>query len=133
MMKWNIDCEIAKLEPSTAPGTQINRVLADVASMKNFGVKPTPAQIDRGHGNIWVVALGYSYMPKAFFYGHTIREAFLKARKAAKQSKLAKHTPWGSQAFIPKKKVGKHRSKEAQKRRSEKRAVRVAGTLKDIK
>ena len=56
----------------------------------------------KGCGTIWVVGLGFIHEPKAFFYAQTIRKAFLKARKAYKASRLAEHTPWGSQPFRPK-------------------------------
>lgn len=101
-MKWDIDRELRRLEPETAAGTTINRVLSDLAAMKRHGVEPTPEQVAKGCGTIWVVGLGFIHEPKAFFYAQTIRKAFLKARKAYKASRLAEHTPWGSQPFRPK-------------------------------
>jgi hypothetical protein len=101
-MKWDIDRELRRLEPETAAGTTINRVLMDVASMKRNGVEPTAEHLANGCGTIWVVGLGFIQEPKAFFYAQTIRKAFLKARQAYKASRLAEHTPWGTQPFRPK-------------------------------
>ncbi len=101
---WNIDKAIAKLEPTSAPGTSITRVYMDVAVMEKYGVKPTEEQIARGSGNVWCVALGYSYAAKAMFYGQTIRGAYLRAKKAVEAGKpdeLAKRTPWGVQDYKP--------------------------------
>jgi hypothetical protein len=105
MPKWNIDKQLAKLEPGDTAGTLIQRVLADVAFMTAHGVKPTPEQLERGHGNIWCVGLGFMNEPKVTFYGQTIREAFLRARKAAKKDREAMSTPWGSPALKPKRKT----------------------------
>jgi len=114
-MKWDIDRELRRLEPETAAGTTINRVLADIASMKQHGVEPTPAQLANGCGTIWVVGLGFIHQPKAFFYAQTIRKAFLKARQAYKASRLDEQTPWGTQPFRPKlrQRGGRNRRTEA--------------------
>lgn len=119
-MKWNIDREILKLEPEGAAGTMINRVLMDVKLFKESGIKPTPAQLERGHGHVWCIALGKVLMPKAFFYGHTIREAFLKARKAAKAGKL--FAPWGEKVEVRGYPPKKHR-----RRRERPRPAATAG------
>ncbi len=101
-MKWDIDRELSRLEPETAAGTTIQRVLMEVATMVRHGVEPTPLQKQRGFATVWVVGLGFLNEPKAFFYAQTIRKAFLKARKAYKASRLAEHTPLGTQPFRPK-------------------------------
>ncbi len=93
-MKWDIDREIAALEPDFLKGTTISRILMEVGSMKRDGVKPTPEQVERGHGTVWCLGLGQQHLAKAWFYGQTIREAFLKARKAHRENRLTEHTPW---------------------------------------
>lgn len=94
-MKWDIDEKLAQLENDTgAAGTMITRCIMDVDLMTREGVKPTAAQRERGHGNIWCIAVGRALMPKAMFYGQTIRTAFLKALKTAK-SRKGLRTPWG--------------------------------------
>lgn len=91
----------------------------DLDRWKKLGIKPTEAQLKAGCANIWCVAIGYSYAAKAFFYGQTIREAFLKARRAAKSNELAKHTPWDIQAFQPKiKKAALKRKKTTRPRKA---------------
>jgi hypothetical protein len=64
-------------------------------------IKPTADQLEKGGGFVWCLALGFSTRPKALFYAHTIREAFLKANRAAKKQTLGQHTPWGEQPFTP--------------------------------
>jgi hypothetical protein len=115
MAKWDIDKALQKLEPIRAAGTMIERAMVEVDVMKTKGVKPTPLQVEKGYGMLWCVGLGIMGMPKAFFYGQTIRQAFLRARKAAKTDKLAEYTPWGSQVFKPKPKERKKKSKRTVK------------------
>jgi hypothetical protein len=93
-MKWDIDTELLKLEPETIAGTQIVRVYMDVSIMLKEGLRPTPAQKERGAGLVWSIALGQIRMPKAFFYGQTIRQAFLRACKAMRKPR-ALLSPWG--------------------------------------
>ena len=113
-MNWDIDAELYKLEPGPGhgAGTSITRVMADLKFMKSNGVEPTPLQLERDGGMIWCVGLGFAWAPKAFFYGQTIYEAVQKARKAAKQDKLAEHTPWGVQNFYPKSRQKPYSRKE---------------------
>jgi hypothetical protein len=100
-MKWDIDRELRCLEPETAKGTTIQRLLVGIDFMERHDIKPTAAEIANGCGMIWSVGLGFSHQPKAFFYAQTIRKAFLKARRAYKANRLDKHTPWGVQPFQP--------------------------------
>jgi hypothetical protein len=110
-MKWDIDRELARLEPERAKGTTIQRVLVDTKMIgptaakehrSKYGhIKLAPEERARDCVVLWSVGLGYMHEAKAFFYGKTIREAFLQARKAVKAKKLAEHTPWGKQAFTP--------------------------------
>lgn len=91
-MKWDIDKALAGgFEPESCPGTGITRIYVDVGILKSDGIKVTPADIERGGANIWCLALGKSYERKAFFYGRTIRAAWLAARKALKK-------PWAPKA-----------------------------------
>ncbi len=108
MTRWDIDRELKPLEPGSCPGTTITRalvetkLLTDPSTKGRYGnIVPTSAELERGHMHLWTVALGYSYEAKAFFYGRTIRGAFLQARRAAKLGALANFTPWGRQKFTP--------------------------------
>jgi len=126
MPKWNIDKSIVRLEPDSAPGTSIERVLMDTGVMKTRGLKPTSKQSLEGQGVVWCMGVGFLGQPKAYFYGQTIREAFLRARKAAKKDRLAEHTPWGSQAFKLKKRLKKKdvkKIREGYERSTSKRAT----------
>ena len=88
-MKWDIDKAIKSFEaPGLAPGTTITRTLMDVEIMKREGLKPTADHIKNGQGMVWSVAIGRMGLPKVFFYGLTIRAAFLRAKK--KLVKVAK-------------------------------------------
>lgn len=100
-MRWDPDRELAKFEPERCRGTSFTRVYLSADLFEQYKVKLTPQQVERGGGDVWCLSLGLSYAPKAFFYGQTMREAFLKARKAAKKEELAAHTPWGVQDFKP--------------------------------
>jgi hypothetical protein len=113
MPKWDIDNLLRKLEPEYGAGTSLERVVMDFEVLKKEGLKPTEAQLKRGTANVWCLGLGFLGMPKAFFYGQTIRQAFLRARKAAKANKLAEYTPWGTQPFKPKPKDRKKRKHES--------------------
>jgi hypothetical protein len=115
-MKWDIDKALEVLEPMTLKGTSIQRCLVGVELLGVKAgatpyqepyrhIKPTSEEVARGHVTLWSLGVGYASMPKAFFYGRTIREAYLQAFRAMKTSTLAKHTPWGKQAFVPEKKV----------------------------
>jgi len=128
-MKWDIDKALKSYEPESCPGTTISRVLMGTDLFQRHGIKlPHASKLSKKpSGNtvsvevdevvtmipfveskiesmsVWCLAIGFVMEPKAFFYGLTIRECFLKARKAAKAGALAQATPWGKQAFKPKK------------------------------
>ena len=108
MAKWDIDRELARLEPDRCPGTTIQRATLDVKLLTNpayksrYGnIEPTMDELDRGWVRTWCLAIGFEGSPKAFFYARSIRSAYLQARKAAKTDKLAEATPWGRQDFSP--------------------------------
>jgi hypothetical protein len=122
MPKWNIDRALKSLEPESCPGTTVQRVLLDVKLLLDSSYKvrygsivPTAAEIDRGHLWVWCLSLGFAYAPKACFYGRTIRSAYLKARKAAKDGQLATFTPWGRQDFDPPKRAAKKMDRNAKR------------------
>jgi len=89
-MKWNVDKALFRLEvaiglgPGHSPGTMASRALTDVTIMKREGVKPTPEEVEKGYAMIWCLTVGQMLMPKRFFYGRTIREAYLRARRVLK-------------------------------------------------
>jgi hypothetical protein len=123
MAKWDIDKALASMEPSSAPGTTIQRALVDTklvlsdnlqtrAQFGNGRIKLTPEEIQQGYVRLWSLAIGGVDQPKAFFHDRTIRGAYLQARKLVKQGKLAKAIPWGRQLFtLPAQKKAKPRDK----------------------
>lgn len=128
-MKWDIDRELARLEPESCPGTTLQRATLDVKLLTNgdpaylarYGggrIKPTPKELEQGWVRAWSLALGFDGQAKAFFYDRTIRGVYLQARKAAKLNKLAEATPWGRQAFIPPKPKAKNRGSRAPRSRT---------------
>lgn len=112
-MKWDPDRAIISLEPEVAPGTSFTRVYLDLRYMEREGIKPTPQQLAKGGGNVWCLGLGYSNMPKAFFYAQTMRGCYLKAKRAAREQTLSTFTPWGVQHFEPKAPKNKSRKPPA--------------------
>lgn len=84
---WDVDREIAALEPPTVPGTILCRVQLDLALMAREGLQPTPAQHARGGGVVWCLSLGRLLEPgRAFFYGQTIRDAVARALGSVRTS-----------------------------------------------
>ncbi len=125
MAKWDIDKSLKGMEPESCPGTTIQRVLLDVKLLTNPETKllygkivPTPAEVQQGCLNVWSVGIGFSYEPKAVFYGRTIREAFLQARRTVKLGKLDRHTPWGRQVFTPVLPKAKRRDRRSSRSRT---------------
>jgi len=143
-VKWNIDKALVPLEHEVLPGTSISRVLLDLTCMKREGVPPTSKQreaqelvdqglqpqgwADRETSTVWCLAVGQQHGPKAFFYGHTIREAYMRARRALRaaerqarrkktQARLA--GAWGSEIEVRAARRGQPRAK---RRRKTKRA-----------
>ena len=100
-MKWDIDKEIAKMEPASMPGTSFSRALLELDIMKREGVRPTAKQKERGLGWVWCLSIGQTHMAKAFFYGQTMRQAFLKAKKVIKARKGQLQGAWGTAISIP--------------------------------
>jgi len=81
-MQWDIDKSLVMLEKGqSVPGTILQRVTMDTSLMVKEGLKPKPEHLERGYGLIWCLAVGRVYERKRFFHGHTIREAYLRARK----------------------------------------------------
>jgi len=118
MAKWDIDKELARLEPDSCPGTTIQRATLDVKLLTNpayktrYGnIEPTLDELNRGWVRTWCLAIGFEHAPKAFFYARSIRSAYLQARKAAKSDKLAEATPWGRQDFSPPKRTANKKAK----------------------
>lgn len=96
-MKWDIDKALASMEPESCPGTSITRVYMDLTALRKYEIRLTKAMIANRGGNVWCIGLGRSYQAKAFFYGSTIRRAFLRAQRAFKEGHLSMHTPWGGE------------------------------------
>ena len=114
MARWDIDRDLRLLEPDTLKGTSLQRILVDTklitnpmaksetARRRDFGhIRLTRKELTEQSIMLWCLGVGYAGMPKAFFYGTTIRQAYLEARKAVKLQKLAQHTPWERQDFTP--------------------------------
>lgn len=89
-MKWDADKSITRLElavgldPEKPPGTVLMRVRLDTSALKLNGIDPKPEQTKQGHGTVWSLVIGPADQAKGSFYGHTIRQAYLRARKALK-------------------------------------------------
>ncbi len=132
MARWDIDRDLRPLEPDTLKGTSFQRVLvetklitnpmakSEISRRRDFGhIKLSREELTKESVMLWSLGIGYAGQPKAFFYGTTIRQAYLEARKAVKLQKLAQHTPWERQAFTPslrkkpKKKEKRPRTKES--------------------
>jgi hypothetical protein len=114
MARWDIDRDLRPLEPATLKGTSIQRILvettlitnpmakSEVQRRRDFGhIKLTREELTHDCIMLWCLGIGYAGKPKAFFYGTTIRQAYLEARKAVKLQKLAQYTPWERQSFTP--------------------------------
>ncbi len=107
-MKWDIDKALTPLEPESCSGTTITRAYLDEVYLIKEGLKPLPTDRTDRDGRVvgatvWCLALGHSYGAKAFIYGRTIRQCYLRAKKIIAAGKLAESTPWGVQAFTPRK------------------------------
>jgi hypothetical protein len=84
MSKWDIDKALGSLEAileTTIPGTILQKIIMDTSLMVEVGMKPKPEHVERGHGIVWSLGIGELLEAKRFFHGHTIREAYLRARK----------------------------------------------------
>ena len=86
-MKWDVDRALEQLEgllkspvSNVPPGTGVTRVYAETAFAYQHGIKPRTG--DDPYILLWCLSVGYLMKPKEFFYGRTIREVYLKARKA---------------------------------------------------
>jgi hypothetical protein len=78
-MKWDIDKELHRFEPDSAPGTMLQRVLMDAAVAKREGLHvPDDA---RDPIIAWSLGVGVNSEPKHFVFGLTIRACFLRLRK----------------------------------------------------
>ena len=127
MTKWDIDYDLRALEPVSAPGTTITRVLVSTnlitdPKYKAYGMrhlKLTAEEKKAGESiRVWALAIGPVYAPKAFFHGRTIRECYLLARKAVKINRgdLRSLIPWGQQEWeLPKKKPREKKKKAVRK------------------
>lgn len=101
---WNVDSRIERLEgiiPSactqrgttSAPGTAITRVSMDTSLAEEYGIELTEEDEDphlphnyhlsrfKESIMVWCLSVGVMRMPKAFYYGRTIRECVEKAEK----------------------------------------------------
>lgn len=85
-MKWDIDKALKALELEyIVPGTSFSRVLLDVGLMEREGMKPTAKEKEDRSIRAWCFGIGRLLEAKEFFYGRTIREAYLKARRFLKK------------------------------------------------
>jgi len=104
-MKWDIDKSLREFEAEILPGTNVSRALVDVHILEKQGVRLTPEQKkeDRQSVVVWSLAIGQMHRPKAFFYGQTIRQCYLRARKAVKKAKNGVLLDvWGGEISLPK-------------------------------
>lgn len=87
MFSWNLNNEIKALEKALELYGHFEvstyRVTMSYSRMKHFGLVPLSYQCPGGSYPVWVISLGTDLMPDPFYYGHTIRDAWLKAKHAA--------------------------------------------------
>jgi hypothetical protein len=83
-VKWDIDRAIAPYEPITIPGTTFQRVLMAITQVRKEGLKIPSDKTDGESMTVWQLAVGCNGMPKHFVYGHTMRECFLRLRRAVR-------------------------------------------------
>lgn len=84
-MKWDIDKALRALEHLETSGTSLDRILVrldDTEGIKRLGLVTKKTS---GYSTVWALGLGKLSQRKLFFHGWTIREAYLKARKAVKK------------------------------------------------
>jgi hypothetical protein len=86
MAKWDIDKELGALEKLSqrVPGTILNRTLVPPSILQRSGLKLTKEEAQKDTLNVWSLGLGGHLDPKDFFFGRTLREVYLQARKALK-------------------------------------------------
>jgi len=75
-----VEEEIARLEPSSCPGTSITRTQMDNKLALKEGLEINP---EREFTWTWCVTVGRTYEVKDFYYGNTIGQAVKRALKAA--------------------------------------------------
>ncbi|HVI41919.1 MAG TPA: hypothetical protein VM577_14810 [Anaerovoracaceae bacterium] len=89
MFSWNLDNEIKDLEKTLEVYGHFEisayRITMARDRMKVFGLTPLSYQCSGASYPVWVVSLGSELMPNPFYYGHTVRDAWLKAKEAALQ------------------------------------------------
>lgn len=92
-MKWDIDKAISAMEATGGPGSVIERILVNPENqgvLANLGLKVSPALKAKAKEQnlqlvpVWAFGIGKSAQRKLFFHAWTIREAYLKARRALK-------------------------------------------------
>lgn len=82
-MKWDVDKALGQLEDllgGRAPGTGLNRVYVDA----KYVYDTKQVRYKNGDGQtvvVWCLSHGMAREAKQFFYGRTIRECYLNARK----------------------------------------------------
>jgi len=90
MPTWNIDKSLVQLEnailrPGAVSGTMLTRGLLDHSMFPRFGLKIPASRQDHQCTLVWTLALGELLEPKHFFYGLTLRAAYLAARRHFKK------------------------------------------------
>ena len=87
MIFWNLDKEIKSLEERLEVyghfDISIYRIPMGCERMRHFKLVPLAYQKPGANYHVWVVSLGTTLMPDPFYYGHTVREAWEKAKQAA--------------------------------------------------
>jgi hypothetical protein len=82
----NVDKVMETLEAGqTVPGTTITRVIIGAKDINNYGLRrksvkgaPEGAPAPESY-LVWCIGIGQMEQPKNFFYGHKLRDAFVKA------------------------------------------------------
>jgi hypothetical protein len=107
-MKWDIDKALDALENTGAPGTVIERIQVDPEDevvLKQIALKVTPGVRRKYESQryfpVRVVGIGKLQERKLWFHGWTIREAYLRARRAIMKMSASDLAWYG---VVPKKK-----------------------------
>lgn len=78
-MKWDIDKALAPFEPELSKGTSLVRTLLSFEELRQLGFKVKPGTA--GYTEVWCLTLGKTRGPKLTYYGISIHEAYLRAKK----------------------------------------------------
>lgn len=84
-MHWDIDKNLSDLLASNDADPIITKVTISFDQCQDYGIDlPKCRDVEQSRLRIWCISLGYSNQARLVIYGMTIREVYLRARKAIK-------------------------------------------------